>query len=634
MIRHRAAWGVALGLWLAVGASAEAPAPAPAEGSAAPAAAPASGARVAPEAATQSPQPVRVQATPAGLDPASADLPDRDPVRAALLRAWSLPSPDLAERVRRTQRAGLALGLGNLEAPARALLLEPGFGAPLERAQLAVELAPELPASHAALAAAYFDGWQLGPAWRAFRSALRAAERHLEGRLWLEATGSDVAFGAAFGGALGFLVLAACAAFPRFARDLRALRELPGPSAGALAAALVLLPVALGEGVVGLGLGLASFALVNGSWWRRLWVMAAAALLVVSLHPLLERRAASHASLALDETALAAWAVEQGTPTASELARVLRHAEADPLASRALALRLARQGELALAGERFARLIGGEDASPELLANAAAVRLLTGDLPGATELYEQAIAGSDSPVLRFNLAQAYGRAIRFDEQELTLAEAQTLDPDVLVGLNQRYNGQDGALVAYLPLSADAVLERLQRVAITPHLASAMRRPLAPGSVGVGRADAIVALGFALGLGLLIGAGLRRIAGPEEDHYAGIARLLQARGGDSMTRMAQIEELRARQRRSERLATLAAWLVPGAAGMVGGRPLLSLLGVALFASGASLYVYREGAMPDPIALGALPGALLGVGLVALGLAYLLVLSVAFALREKD
>jgi tetratricopeptide (TPR) repeat protein len=620
--------GVVLGLCLAAAAAAEAPATAPTPAASASAA-------DAPVAAQGTLQPVGPpRPPPAGLDPSSVDVSDRDPVRAALLRAWSLPSQDLAERVRRTQRAGLALGLGNLEAPARALLLEPAFGAPLERARLAVELAPELPATHAALAAAYFDGWQLSPAWRAFRSALTAAEHQLEARLWLEATGSDVAFGAAFAGALGFLALAACAAFPRFARDLRALRELPGPSAGALAAALVLLPVALGEGLAGLGLGLASFALVNGSWWRRLWVMGAAALLVVSLHPLLERRAASHAALALDETALAAWAVEQGTPTASELARVLRHADDDPLASRALALRLARQGELALAEERFARLIERDDATPELLANAAAVRLSVGDLEGATELYEQAVASSDSPVLRFNLAQAYGRAIRFDEQELALAEAQTLDPDVLVGLNQRYNGQDGALVAFLPLSAGEVIERLSRSSATPHLASALRRPLAPGAVGAGRADAVVALGFALALGLLFGAGLRRIAGPEEDHYAGIARLLQARGGDSMSRMAQIEMLRARQRRNERLATLAAWLVPGAAGMVGGRPLLALLGTALFASGASLYWFREGAIADPLALGALPAALLGVGLGALGLAYLLVLSVAFALREKD
>jgi hypothetical protein len=249
-------------------------------------------------------------------------------------------------------------------------------------------------------------------------------------------------------------------------------------------------------------------------------------------------------------------------------------------------------------------------------------------------LYEEAARDSDSAVVRFDLAQALGRAIRLDEQELALAEAQSIDRDVLVELNHRYNGQDGALVAYLPLTADAVKERLGDHAATPYLASALRRPLAPGRLGASRADAVVALGLALAAGLLLGAALRRIAGPDEDLYAGIARLLQARGGDSMARMAQIEELRARQARIERLSTLAAWLVPGAAGLTGGRPLLGFLGVAWFASGASLWAHRHGAVADPLALGALPAALVAVGLVLLGAAYLLVLGLAFALREKD
>ena len=573
------------------------------------------------------------ESAPAGLDVLATDIAGLDPVRAALWRAWSLPATSLAERVRRTQRAGLALGLGSLDGPARALLLEPSFGAPLERAELAVELAPELPATHAALAAARFDAWQLGSARRALREAVEAAEEHLEARLWLEATGFDVLFGACFGTALGFLALAAAAAFPRFARDMRALRELPAPSAGALAASIVLLPAALGEGIAGVGLGLAAFALVSGSWWRRLWVMCAAALLVITLHPLLERRAESHAALAVDAIALAAWATEQGTPSASELVRVVRHADADPFASRALARRLARLGELGEAEERYTRLLA-DGGSPDLLANAATVKLLSGDEDAAIALYEEAARGSDSAVVRFNLAQAFGRAIRLDEQDLALSEAQTLDPNVLLELNHRYNGQDGALVAYLPLRADAVMERLGEPAAAPYLARALRRRLAPGALGASRAEALAALGGALAFGLVFGASLRRIAGPEDDHYAGIARLLQARGGDSVARMAQIEELRARQARSERAARLAAWLVPGAAGMTAGQPLLGLLGIALFASVVSLWWHRHGAVADPLALGALPAALVGVGIALLGLAYLLVLGIAFALREKD
>jgi tetratricopeptide (TPR) repeat protein len=442
-----------------------------------------------------------------------------------------------------------------------------------------------------------------------------------------------VLFGTLLCGALGFLALAAAAAFPRFARDFRSLRELPGPSAGALAASIVLLPAALGEGLVGIGLGLFAFALVNGSWWRRACTIGAAAMLVLAIHPALELRAERHAALAMDEIAVAAWSTEQGTPTASELARVVRHADSDPLAGRALALRLARQGELVRAEERFTQLVG--DAAPhDLTANLAAVHLQRGDLDAAIALYEEAAARSQSAVVRFNLAQAFGRAIRLDEQDLALSEAQAIDPDILADLNHRYNGQDGAIVAYLPLEAEAVLGRIDGGPATPTLAAAYRRPLAPGRLGRSSRDATLALGLAALLGLGLGALLARLAGPDEDLYAGIARLLQTRGGDSMARMAQIEELRARQTRLERIATVAALFVPGAAGMVARRPLLAAAGVGLFACAASLFVYREGAVADPLALGALPAALVGVGLVGLALLYLLVLALAFALREGD
>jgi tetratricopeptide (TPR) repeat protein len=568
-----------------------------------------------------------------GLDPEALEISDRDPIRAAIWRAWSLPTADLGERAHRTQRAGLAHGLGNLVGPANALLLEPSFGTALERAERATEIAPDLPASHAALAAARFRTWKPGSAWQAFQDSLAAAERHLEGRLWLEATGSDVLFGTLLCGALGFLALAAAAAFPRFARDLRSLRELPGPSAGALAVSVVLLPAALGEGLAGVGLGLVAFALVNGSWWRRACTIGAAAVLVLALHPALELRAERHAALAMDEIAVAAWSTEQGTPTASELARVVRHADSDPLAGRALALRLARQGELARAEERFTKLVG--DAAPfDLTANLAAVRLQRGDLGSAIALYEEAAHHSQSAVVRFNLGQAFGRAIRLDEQDLALSEAQAINPNILADLNHRYNGQDGAIVAYLPLEADAVMGRIDGSPAAPTLATAYRQPLAPGRLGRSASDAALALGLAALVGLGFGGLLARFAGPDEDLYAGIARLLQTRGGDSMARMAQLEELRTRQTRVERCATAAALVVPGAAGMVARQPLLAAAGVGIFACAASVFVYREGAVADPLALGALPAALVGVGLVGLALLYLLVLALAFALREGD
>jgi tetratricopeptide (TPR) repeat protein len=569
---------------------------------------------------------------PAGMDANATVIDGRDPVRAALWRAWSAPDP-LPDRALRLQRAGLSAGIGSLDAPARALLLEPSLGDPLERAQLAAELAPALPAAHAALAVARWQRWDVLGAWDAMRTAAEAAFEHLEARLWLEVAALDALFSACFAGSLAFLALAAFAAFPRFARDLRRLRELPGPSAGALAAAIVLAPVALGEGVAGLGFGLLALALVNGSAWRRLWVLSAGVLLVIALFPLLERRAQSHAALVLDPVALASWATEQGTPGPVELARVVRAAESDPLAARAVALRLARQGELAEAERRFLQLLEKEP-SADLLANTAAVRLLQGSTDEAIALYERAAKSSDSAVIRFNLAQAYGRAIRLDVQDIALLEAQSLDPDVLSKLNHRYNGQDGALVAYLPVPVGPVLERLSDPTATAALARAFRRDLAPGAAGESRGDAVVALWGAALFGLLLGAALRRLAGPEEDLYLGIARLLQTRsGGDASERMAQLQDLRRRQRRVERAAGAAAWLVPGAAGFVANRPFLAWLSVAVVACAGALHFHREGAVPDPLALGALPVALVGLALGVLAVLYLVLLFTSLALREK-
>ena len=567
---------------------------------------------------------------PATSAPATS-ISGEDPVRAALWRAWSQPL-SVRERVERIQRAGLEAGIGNLDGPARALLLEPAFGSKLERAELAVELAPELPAAHAALASARLDHWQIGGALAALRAALEAAHAHLEARLWLDANVDAVLFAAALGAALGFLTLAAIVAFPRFARDLERLREIPSPSAAALAAAIVLLPAALGEGLAGLALGLLCFALVNGSAWRRLSTLAAGLLLVAALFPLLERRTESYAALALDPTVRAAWTTERGTPAAADLARVTRAADQDPLAGRAFALRLARQGELAEAARRFDAL-RLEDGSVELLANSAAVSLLRGDVDHAIALYEEAVGGSSSAALRFDLAQAYGRAIRFDAQDLALAEAQALDRDVLVALNRRYNGQSGALVAYLPLTADGALTRLRDPEATRFLAEALRRGFAPGALGKSRADALVLLWLAAAAGLMLGTLLARWVGPEQDLYSDIAHLLKAQGGDSVARMAQLEELRARQRRIESLQRLAAWLVPGAAGMVAGQPLLALLSASVFATSAALLLHRHGIVPDPLALGALPGALVGVLVCVLGVVYLALLGLSLSLRAR-
>jgi hypothetical protein len=68
-------------------------------------------------------------------------------------------------------------------------------------------------------------------------------------------------------------------------------------------------------------------------------------------------------------------------------------------------------------------------------------------------------------------------------------------------------------------------------------------------------------------------------------------------------------------------------------MLAGRPLLALLSVGVFAGGASLFLHRQGVVPDPLALGALPVALVAGLLCVLALAYLALLGLALSLRER-
>jgi uncharacterized membrane protein YidH (DUF202 family) len=68
-------------------------------------------------------------------------------------------------------------------------------------------------------------------------------------------------------------------------------------------------------------------------------------------------------------------------------------------------------------------------------------------------------------------------------------------------------------------------------------------------------------------------------------------------------------------------------------MVATRPLLALLSVLTFAAGASLWLQRDGAVPDPLALGALPGVLVALAASVVVLVYLTLLFVALSLREK-
>jgi tetratricopeptide (TPR) repeat protein len=588
------------------------------------------------EGLAREPRPLAVPADPSGktnpLPLAPEPLPD--PVGSELLRAWSLPARGLDERAESLQQAALGLGLRHMEGAARALLLDGSLGSPLERARAAARLAPELPAARFALAHALWSegGSPLGVLGE-LRAGLTAVPRHLEARVWVRATVLQAAAWALAAGGLLFLAVAGAAALRRAVGDLAGLPgSPPAASRFALLAGLLLVPAALGEGVLGLALAAAGLAFAYGPWGQRAAVAAAVALVLWGLFPLAERAAHSRAAIAADPVAQAALVVERSLPSAGELARVRFAAPEDPLAARALALRAKREGDLEAADAGFALLLEGADAT--LLNNAANVRLALGRTEEAIALYEEAAHQRHSAEILFNLAQAYGRAIRLDAQDRALRQAQQVDARQVADLAVLFAAAPGALGAVdLPPPVELVEARLLDEAAASALAAAWRRQTAPGWLGTGARQAGLGAAGALLVGQLLGALLSRLPGSrDEAFYRGMARLLQSAGGSPARRMQRLAALRAQQARIERAEIVLSCVVPGAAGALGRRPWLGLVGAMLFAAALSAAWHRAGVVHDPLALG------LGVGLAlwaagALALLYAGVTGLALSLRER-
>ncbi len=283
-----------------------------------------------------------------------------------LQRIWRAPEGSEVERATATRSRALEFGILNIEPAARALVLRDAAGDPVERAEAAVLLAPDLPLAHLALARAHWtDGAGAAAAVSALAAALSAMPRHLESWLWLTATGMYLLASALVAGSLLYLFLIACSVGPRAAHDLGDLLpgRMPAFARAALLGSLLLVPLLLGEGVVGAALILFTMGYVYTSGANRLSVVLAAALLVAGLFPVADRAGHELSSLGADPVAEAAYAVDRGVASTPELARLEAAAGSDPLALQALAVRARRDGELQLADAHYSALLSGRSAT-------------------------------------------------------------------------------------------------------------------------------------------------------------------------------------------------------------------------------------------------------------------------------
>jgi tetratricopeptide (TPR) repeat protein len=622
--------------------------------------APGNGTSEAPEAgaAPETSDPASVSAA---ANPSAAAAPTAAPAEPAAFsgglerieRAWRRPSASLDDRVMLTRRTSLELGVWNLDAAARGLLASEAGTDPLERAIAGVQLAPDLPMARMTLARAlWLHGDSPLAAARAAFGALAAIPRHLEASLWFAGCLLFVLGLSLIAGGLWYITLVAGAASPHAAHDLGDLLSgsMPGFARVALLAAALLVPLALGEGLLGLCAAGMALGVVYGGLRQRLVLFMAASIVVMGAFPVIHYAGNTLTAFSGDPVSEAAFATSRGFTHPVHQLRIEAAAEHDPLAAQALALRARRSGDLEAADAHYQALLRQAAEDPVVVNNAANVRLDLGRMESALTLYRRSVELHRDPIVLFNLSQAHGRAFQVEELSRTLAEAQQLNGDLLAELTALQGAEPVGFVVDLPIDSRQIWRRIFRSNQGQRIAAEFRASLAPGRLGEDSPTAVGVFAAVLVVFALLGSWMRRShwcarcgrrmcqrCDPEMGGgtvCGGCTRLFhQSETTDRELRLARINELRNREERLERFKVIASFLVPGVAGLVAKRPLRCLLG-SIFAAIAVLALYwRDGVVPDPLVAGAAaPFASLCIAALAL-LAYAVVVLLSLATRRN-
>jgi len=563
--------------------------------------------------------------------------------------AWLQPAASLNDRVALTRRLSLELGVWNLDAAARAILAGGAGADPLERAHAAVRLAPDLPAGRMALAKAlWLHGDSPLIAIRTAFGAIAAIPRHLEASLWFAGSLTFVLGLSLVAAGLWCIALIGGAALPHVAHDLGDLLSgsMPGFARVALLAAVMLVPLALGEGLLGLAAALMAIGVVYGDLRHRLTLFLAALVVILGAFPAIQLAGSTLNAFAADPVIKAAFSTAQGFTHPVDQARIDAAANSDPLEAQALALRARRAGRLGEADMYYQALLRGAPESPVIMNNAANVRLNLGQIESALMLYRRAIELRPDPVVLFNLSQAHGRAFEVEELSRALADAQRLDGDLVAELMALQGAELVGFVVDLPIDTRQIWQRIFLSNQGERIATEIRAFFAPGWLGENSLLAVGVFGIVLAVSSVLGGRVYRShrcnrcgrhmcqrCDPETggDTICGCCKHLfhQSETTDRELRLARISELRARDERLEQYSMAASFLVPGVAGLLAKRPLRCLLGsifgtITLFA----LY-WRGGVVPDPLVAGAAaPLASLCIAALAL-FAYLILVLLSFA-----
>lgn len=565
-------------------------------------------------------------------------------------RAWFTSGPGLGRRASTVRRVALESGLHEAGGPARALIAPGGGGGDLAQALLAVELAPNLPLAHLALASARWDDGERAFALRSLLAALAVVPHDLEAALWLASSLLALFAGVLVLGSIVFIAIVGTSVFPRAAHDLGDLvsSRMPAFARAALLAGVVLAPLAFGEGLLGLALALLAVGVVYGGARHRTALALAAVLLVLGMFPVANSAGRVLAMLAADPVAESALAVRQGMAGDDEIALLRAAGTDDLLAGQALAAHARQIGDLDEALARYEALAEKQPREPVIATNLANLHFRRGAFDEAVALYQVASKSLDSPVLWFNLSQAHARSFRMEPFETALTRAQQLSVDTVAELSHR---GDPNFVADLPLPLETIRSRMLAASQGAGFAAELRAPLAPGRIA---ADWIrLAGGLALSwiAALVLGSrfetagscsrcGVRvcaRCDGTVRDSNTcdNCHRLFyQPDDTDPALRAIRLEQLRQRELRIDRVARFGSLVFPGVGGMVAGRPDLAFLAMLFFGWAAAALRWRSGIVPDPLVLGSMgPLILTTTALVAAVVYAVLVLS-SLAIRRSQ
>ena len=592
-------------------------------------------------------------AAPASVS--AGDSPTEGPsagYRSQLERIWLAPGASLEERGLGLRRRALALGADNLDSPARALIAAEPDDQELVRRQLAVALAPDLPLAHTALGAAYWSRGEFGRALGAFGESFFSIPRHLEASVWLVGSLLLILASVLVTGSLVFIFASGFLAFGRAAHDAGDLvsRRMPAFARTALLGAVMGIPLVLGEGLLGVACVFLVIATVYGRALDRAVLIGAVALLLVGLYPSLQAGGKLLMSLNADPLASAALALIRGSETPQQLALLLEADRTnDPLVARTLAIRARRLGKNEEAAGRLQQIVRDAPADLFALAILGNISFEAGRTREAIEFYEAGARGEgESAELMFDLSQAYAKVFRMEDGEFAMARAQAINGATVA---EFLHFGDSNFVADPPFPIAPIRSRMVAAASGQPMVTAVLRTLAPGRLGEQPRYAAGALALAVLLGLFIQGRFQHAGGCVRcgrricarcdgeiwsTELCGACHHLfhKPQETDAALREIRIEVLQAREDRLEKVGVISSILLPGVAGLRAKRPDLALAALFLFAAAGFFVLWRDGVVPDPLAVGAGGSFVLGVAAFLVSVLYLGVLFASLISWRRD